>query len=131
MFQFLWNRPDRRPRLHESRAHAGSVRAVRWRPLWLHLAGAQVLQSVQSADRPAVPHSDPQHGALRGHAPQHAVMDILIANLTLPFSSGTWSSGITLCTDTHTYALLLASAQVYLSHMPVQLYYIRPFLSAF
>lgn len=78
LFQLLWDRPDCRARLYESGAHPGALRAVWSGPFWLHLAGVEIFQPLQSLDRRAGPHWSPERGAVWGHATQHAVLDIMM-----------------------------------------------------
>lgn len=77
-FQLLWDWPNCGTWLYESRAHPRPVCAVWLGPFWLHLAGVEVFQSLQSPDRPAGPRSCPKRGAVWGHAAQHAIVDLLM-----------------------------------------------------
>lgn len=91
-FQLLRDGSDRRTRLHQSGADPGALRALWPGPFWLHLAGVEVFQPLQPPDGRAGPRSRPKRGALRGHAAQHAIVDLLmhpgpqLFTLTPPFS---------------------------------------------
>ncbi|XP_057567666.1 F-box only protein 31 isoform X3 [Hippopotamus amphibius kiboko] len=75
----LRHRPHRRPRLHQPRAHARRLCAVRRGSLRLHLAGAEVLQPVQQGPGCLPECGRPVPTGLRGDAQEHPVAHLLTA----------------------------------------------------
>lgn len=83
--QLLRHRPHCWPRLHQPRAHPWRLRPVRRGPLWLHLAGAEVLQPVQPRPGRLPERRCALAPGLRGDAQEHPVPHVLTA---LPLRAG-------------------------------------------
>lgn len=94
--QLLWDRSDRRAWLHKSRAHPRAICAVRSGSFWLHLAGVEVVQSLHSFDGPPGACTCSELGAIRGHAAQYAVLDVMRPQALIPFLAIWCIIGITI-----------------------------------